>query len=160
MRRALPANIKRAADRHKRIASETRKQVVVFGPGKSSAAIYPLRERIREALREEFPHLRVWFPEDWSAEQSNAVVHETSLLDDCDICLVLEIAIGAISEVAFFGQRYSHRIAVLQAAAFEGSFHTQLKTYLQIPCYVYRSEDMVVEQAIELVRGLVISTRS
>ena len=117
------------------------RRVLIFGPSPSNSQYYPVRMAIRDHLAANYETWQVSFPEDTYSLEQPLLDHEAALLRACDLCLVLEVSVGSVSEVAWFGREFHSRLAVIcREQHMKGSFHSAVRDYVSIGTYPFTDD--------------------
>ena len=112
--------------------------ILIWGPGKSAAAQYAKREKMRQQIKEVFINADVRFSEELMdtlpSGSEGLTVPEQELLHlaACDVCFVLDVSKGAGEEIAhFINSGFGHKLVILTHEKYKdvSSFPAALRKY-------------------------------
>ena len=120
------------------LSEAIRLNILIWGPGRSSAAQYAKREKMRQQIKEAFSNADVRFSEELmdmmpgGSEGLSIPEQELLHLAACDVCFVLDVSKGAGEEIAhFINSGFGHKLVILTHEKYKdvSSFPAALRKY-------------------------------
>jgi len=102
------------------VSEALRLNVLIWGPGQNTPALYAKRQKIRQQIKDAFRNADVRFSEDLmdtvpgGTEGLSLAEQELLHLAACDVCFVLDVSKGPGEEIAhFINSGFGHKLVIL-----------------------------------------------